>query len=264
MGRGEFGDEFVLFAGIGQAHMGDVEAAAPGAALDDKAWRARRDRQKSRRAGIGADGADAVLGGAPGHAADEPRAGRDGVEGFPGRLGHGGEVDDALFQAEGLDAGEMQGRDVREPCGFRQVQQAAVGGFRGAIDARAALVAIRQAERFDLEADVVDLQHGRLGVRMGDVAAGFSAALDEAALDEFGDRLVHRHARALVLLGQLVLEGNAMAGRPFAREDFSLHILQDAAVQRRLLAVGRGLVLFGGNGNGRLRACRTGIAQPLS
>ena len=89
MRRGEFGDELVLFAGIGQAHMGDVEAAAPGAALDDEAGRAGGDRQQLGGADIGADGADAVLGGAPGDAADQPGAGGDVLERFPGGLGHG-------------------------------------------------------------------------------------------------------------------------------------------------------------------------------
>jgi hypothetical protein len=41
------------------------------------------------------------------------------------------------------------------------------------------------------------------------------------------------------LLGQLVLEGDAMAGRPLAGKNSAFNIFEDAPVQRRFLALSK-------------------------
>ena len=43
------------------------------------------------------------------------------------RIGHRLEADEAILEAEGARAGEMQGRNLHQPGGIGKVHQAAVG-----------------------------------------------------------------------------------------------------------------------------------------
>src|SRR5689334_19502676 len=69
---------------------------------------------------------------------------------------------------------------------------------------------------------------------------GAPPPLDQVGLRQFRQRLVHRHARAAVARDQLVLERNAMPGRPFAGQDALFDIGADALVERRLVGTIRG------------------------
>ena len=65
-------------------------------------------------------------------------------------------------------------------------------------------------------------------------AARPPAPLDQPGRGEFRHRLVHGHARAAIFGGKLVLERDAVAGRPFARQDAAADVGEDALVERRL------------------------------
>src|SRR6185437_4156416 len=89
----------------------------------------------------------------------------------------------------------------------------------------------------------MDLQHRGLRHRRAHETAGAATALDQARPGEFGKGLVHGHARAAIFLGQLVLEGDAMAGRPFARQDAFADVSENALVQRYRFLLPQGVHL---------------------
>src|SRR5690606_17836140 len=93
-------------------------------------------------------------------------------------------------------------------------------------------VAIGQAKRLDFRADVVDFQHGRLRLRLANEAAGAAASFYESGFCQLRQSLVHGHSRAAILGGQLMFEGNAMAGRPDARQYALADIGENAPMQR--------------------------------
>ena len=99
-------------------------------------------------------------------------------------------------------------------------------------------VTIGQAEGLHFVADIVDIEHGRLRPRLGDIAAGLAAALDQSGIGELRQRLVHGHARTAILLGQIQLEGDAVAGRPRPGNDLPFDIRDDALMQRLVALCG--------------------------
>src|SRR5690606_34251809 len=98
-------------------------------------------------------------------------------------------------------------------------------------------VSVRQAHSLDFGPDVLDFEDGRLAVRTADEAARVTAALDEACAGQLRYRLVHGHARACVLRRKLMLEGNAISGRPFSRQDAVANVRQDALIECGLALV---------------------------
>ena len=92
-------------------------------------------------------------------------------------------------------------------------------------------VAISLSARFDLGLEIGNFQHRRLHARLGDEAAGAAPALDHALFGQRRQHLVHRHARAAVGGGQLMLERHAVSRRPGAGDDLFLNIRADAAIE---------------------------------
>src|SRR5206468_2832140 len=103
----------------------------------------------------------------------------------------------------------------------------------GALPARQARVAIGPATAGDFRREIADLQHRRLLHWPAHETAGLAAALDQSGVGEFAKRLADRHARAIIMRGQLMLERDAMAGRPFAGKNARLDLGADALMQRR-------------------------------
>ena len=62
--------------------------------------------------------------------------------------------------------------------------------------------------------------------------AGAPPPLDQVGLRQLGQRLVHGHARAAVARHQLVLERNAVTGRPLAGQDPCLDVEPDSAAEK--------------------------------
>ncbi len=167
---------------------------------------------------------------------DQPRPGRDGMKFLVGGLGHGGQIDKPLFAGERPLAGEMPAFQRQHRSGSSEFQQGAILRAAAPFVSRHTLVAIGQAERFDLDPDVVDFQYRGLRLRPPDKAAGAAAALDQPGLGKLRQRLVHSHARTVVLGRQFVLERNAVAGRPGAGQNPLADVGQDALMQRERLA----------------------------
>lgn len=92
-------------------------------------------------------------------------------------------------------------------------------------------VSVNEAERLHLPLDIMDFQHSRLGMGLADEGTETAASFNQAPLHQLAQSLVHRHARAGILPGHLVFEGNAISRRPFARHDVALDIVADAFVQ---------------------------------
>ena len=105
--RREPRDQRVALGRIGETDMGDRVLGAPCPPLDHQAGRAGLDVECSRNVSVGGDGADAVLGGTPWHAGDQPRPRRDGKKFLVGSLGHSGQIDQPLFVRKRPLAGEM-------------------------------------------------------------------------------------------------------------------------------------------------------------
>src|SRR5579884_1143060 len=70
-------------------------------------------------------------------------------------------------------------------------------------------------------------------MRPGDERAGLAPPRDESSLGELRQDLAHRHPRATVLGRQLMLERNAIAGRPLAGKDACFDVRENALMERK-------------------------------
>ena len=68
-------------------------------------------------------------------------------------------------------------------------------------------------------ADVGNVEHGGLHVRIGDEGARLTPPFDKAGADKSGERLADGRPRAAVLGDKFMFERNAVARRPIARRD---------------------------------------------
>ena len=171
-----------------------------------------------------------MLGRAPRHLGDEQRAGRGRGKSLGVRVRHRRKVDQPVFQANGRSPAKC-----RQTSGPAEVNRSARRAGRGrrrwpaAARGLSVLVAIGQAERLDLGPDVVDLQHRRLraaaGARSCPPGGGARSARPwpaavSALFTVMREQPIARH--------QVVLERDAVAGRPVARQDLALDVGEDA------------------------------------
>src|SRR5579883_207107 len=156
--RREARDQFVRRGRIGELDEGHRFYRAPGAPLDHQAWRAFDNGQRSGGPLVGAGRANLVLGGGPWHALDQPGAGRQFGERLILRFGYGGEIDQPLFEAEGLRAGEMAAGQFERRSRRRDLEPLAIGPRDLAFSTAGDLEAIGTAKRGSLRLDVVDFQ----------------------------------------------------------------------------------------------------------
>jgi len=218
-------------AGIGEAHIGDSARIAPGTALHDKTRLPVGNAEQARDLLRRCFGTDPVFGSAPRNMAEQPGAWRNfGKVGFS-RFRHGRQIDEALFDTEFARTGEMDAENVEQRCPDGNVEPLTIRAFRAAPFALQDFEAIVEAKGFDLGPDIVNLKNGGLNLRLADETAGFLAALDQTGLGELAHDLVHRHARTVILIGEVDLERQSMARRPFSRNDPALDLSEDTLVQ---------------------------------
>ena len=83
----------------------------------------------------------------------------------------------------------------------------------------------------------MNLENSRLRTWLTYKAARLLPAFDQPCLGKQCHHLVHGHARATILLGQIQLEGYAIAWWPSARGDLLLYLIQNFLMQRSIAAL---------------------------
>ena len=76
-------------------------------------------------------------------------------------------------------------------------------------------------------ADIGNVEHGGVDVRIGHESPGLAPPLDQAGADQPGQRLADRRPGAAIFTDQLMLERDAKAWLPFARADPRLDVGPD-------------------------------------
>lgn len=227
--------QFMPITRIGQSDMGNRGAAAPGPSFDHKASRPCRDVERLRCTAPCRHGPDAMLSRTPRHLSQQPRTGRRRLEELGLCLRNGRQADKPLLETEGPAACEMPAADLEQSCRRRQVKPTGIPALGLADAALIQMKTVIQPKGLNLQFDIVDFHDRRLDMRKGDVAPGFAPTLDQSTFDQLRQRLVHSHARATILLGQLVLERDTVARRPRAGENMTFDIPEDSLVQRKRL-----------------------------
>src|SRR6266702_2127123 len=231
----ESGNQFVGLAGIEQASGGQCPPAAPGAPVDHKARRAKRNIECRRSPLVGHDGADRVLGFGPGDVVEQPRTGRFARKIRRGSFRYRVEIDQSVLDRERLIVSAVAARNRDHLAGFPYPEAGAVGGVGGAARALDKLIAVTASEGADLRADVGDFENCRQELGTAHKGTGPPPPLDQIGLRQFRQRLAHGHSRAAIARHELVLERDAVTRRPFPGQDSALDVESDLLVQRRFV-----------------------------
>ena len=171
-----------------------------------------------------------MLGLRPRHLAQEPGAGRQRGEGLVPRLRHHREVDEARLVGRGHAVRDVEGREGEHLGARRHGEALRVLRLETLDRALHDLMPVGRAGALRVEGEILDVQDRPFRARRGDDRAGAAPAEDQPGRGEGREGLAHGHARAAVFRDQLVLEGDAMARRPFARQDPPLDVAADALV----------------------------------
>ena len=143
---------------MGEPHRCDRLPVTPGAPLDYEARGPLIDVELRSEFLVGVAGGDAVLGLGPGHMADQPGIRRCLREVLAQRIGHRLQVDQPIFECEGLAFGLMQTAHCQHLGAWIEAEAGSVARRSGALAEIDQPVGIAFAALFDLTLEIGNLK----------------------------------------------------------------------------------------------------------